>query len=719
MKFQSAFTSFLFRQIFFLAIVIFYTNNITAQNRYEDSVLSSIATTKDAKLSADKYNSLANYWETSDYQKSILYATKALKISLPIAYYKGIANAYIYWGNALYYNTQVDSALKIYTAGMQLLEQKNVVTKEYAVLVYYVGFTVHEQGNTILGRQYYEKARKLALQLNEKKLYGEISTDVASDLYNERNFNGALKMYFENLKFTTAEKDTAHAIIALWGIAWCYGDLNNYALRKEYDFKAYHLAVAYREDGWIQSTLGRLGDFFYQVDQIDSLEKYNALLQQRVDKGLGNSLGNYKMLYTNMAKAFGARKDFANAELYYYKALWYCKKNSTKQEIAILYSLLSKLNMRKGDLPKALKYCDTALYYCKLYPRQYVEKDIYGSYMNIYKKMGDYKNAFEFSIKARAINDSILTMDNNKQIAEMQAQYDVATKENQIIVLNASQELSVIKISKQKQQLIYLIAGIALTGILLVVTIRGYRNKQKANLLLSKQKQEIEDKTQMLQDQARQIAKLQSQMNPHFIFNAINSVQRFVLQENKTKALDHLNDFAKLMRMTLNNSDKELITLKEERSFLQYYLQFEALRYNDQFKTMIQTGDGLDEDMVMISPMIVQPYVENAIKHGLASKEKDGLLEIIFSMNKMNDKVTLQLTIKDNGIGRAATATLKEQATQLHQSKGMDITAHRIQEINKKYSGEDMAAVNIVDLHDNGHPMGTLVIIQLPYIEQF
>ena len=162
-------------------------------------------------------------------------------------------------------------------------------------------------------------------------------------------------------------------------------------------------------------------------------------------------------------------------------------------------------------------------------------------------------------------------------------------------------------------------------------------------MLLTKQKQEIIDKTKILNEQAAQIAKLQTQMNPHFIFNAINSVQRFVLKEDKNKALDYLNDFARLMRMTLNNSDKELITLKEEKAFLTYYLKFEMLRYQDQFTYTIVNDEALDEDSVELPPMLVQPYVENAIKHGLISKEEEGVLKIKFELAIINNTERLKI----------------------------------------------------------------------------
>jgi LytS/YehU family sensor histidine kinase len=302
--------------------------------------------------------------------------------------------------------------------------------------------------------------------------------------------------------------------------------------------------------------------------------------------------------------------------------------------------------------------------------------------------------------------------DNKKKIAEMQAQYDVEKRNNQIVILNEE------NVQRSKERNIF-IGFSLLVGILLAVSIVAFINKRKANVLLTKQKQEIIDKTEIMNEQAAQIAKLQTQMNPHFIFNAINSVQRFVLKEDKNKALDYLNDFAKLMRMTLNNSDKELITLKEEKAFLTYYLKFEMLRYQDQFTYTIENDEALDEEIVELPPMLVQPYVENAIKHGLISKEEKGVLVIKFEFANIDNAERLKIVIEDNGIGRQAAADLKIGAAVEHESKGMEITANRIKAINKKYLNIYESAINIVDLHENKKATGTRVEILLPYLDNF
>ncbi|HYK44965.1 MAG TPA: histidine kinase [Parafilimonas sp.] len=202
---------------------------------------------------------------------------------------------------------------------------------------------------------------------------------------------------------------------------------------------------------------------------------------------------------------------------------------------------------------------------------------------------------------------------------------------------------------------------------------------------------------------------LRAQMNPHFIFNSLNSINRFILQNNKVQASEYLTKFSRLVRMILQNSQESFITLENELESLQLYVSLEALRFDDHFDYRISVIDDLDTSIVKVPPLIIQPYVENAIWHGLMHKEEKGQLNIdVWEENKF-----LYLKVSDNGIGRKQAALLASKSATKHKSMGLEITAHRIAMIQNAEEGG--SAVTFNDLVEpDGSAAGTEVTIKMP-----
>ena len=216
-----------------------------------------------------------------------------------------------------------------------------------------------------------------------------------------------------------------------------------------------------------------------------------------------------------------------------------------------------------------------------------------------------------------------------------------------------------------------------------------------------------------LQQQATELEMqaLRSQMNPHFIFNSLNSINRFILQNNKAQASEYLTKFSRLVRLILQNSQAALITLESELESLQLYLELEAVRFDHHFEFNIKVDDELDADIIKVPPLIIQPYTENAIWHGLMHKEEKGKLEIeLFQHDNM-----LCCKITDDGIGRKKATELKSKSASTHKSMGMQITASRIEMLQQKKQLD--ASIKITDLVlADGSAGGTEVIIKIPLI---
>lgn len=235
----------------------------------------------------------------------------------------------------------------------------------------------------------------------------------------------------------------------------------------------------------------------------------------------------------------------------------------------------------------------------------------------------------------------------------------------------------------------------------------GYRQReaelQKEVAEFSKQVAEVE------------LAALRAQMNPHFVFNCLNSINTFILLNDPDNASNYLNKFSKLIRRVLDASRSDHISLQDELDTLRYYIELEQMRYGGKFNFRITVAETLDTGAVEIPPMLVQPYVENAIWHGLMHLvSPGGLLQIDVS----HTPNALQIQVEDNGVGRAKARELKSRSALTHKSHGIQLTGERIQIIKDLYGIQ--ANVNIQDLFDqSGAPRGTRVILTLPFQQDF
>jgi len=254
------------------------------------------------------------------------------------------------------------------------------------------------------------------------------------------------------------------------------------------------------------------------------------------------------------------------------------------------------------------------------------------------------------------------------------------------------------------------LVAILVLGIFYVV-IR-YRTRQKFRQQLAHSEKEKQIAELQQQKTEMEMQALRAQMNPHFIFNSLNSINRFILQNNRLQASEYLTKFSKLVRMILQNSQASLITLESELEALGLYLEMEALRFNYHFDYKISVQKDMDIEVLKVPPLIIQPYVENAIWHGLMHKEEKGRLYIEVSQN--NDYVYLKVT--DNGIGRKKASELASKSATKHKSMGLKITADRIAMLQSSNGKE--SPVTIHDLVEpNGIAAGTEVIIKMPIIE--
>jgi two-component system LytT family sensor kinase len=223
-------------------------------------------------------------------------------------------------------------------------------------------------------------------------------------------------------------------------------------------------------------------------------------------------------------------------------------------------------------------------------------------------------------------------------------------------------------------------------GITSIVTYRSAQSSKKANQLLA-------------------LKSLRSQMNPHFIFNALNSVNHFIAQQDERTANRFLSEFSQLMRLVLENSQEDFITLQKEQEILALYMKLEHYRFRDKFEYEIEIDESINAESISVPPMLIQPYLENAVWHGLRYRDTVGFLKL--SMRQRDSR--LLVTITDNGIGRMKSAELKTENQKKHKSTGLRNIRERLAILNNVYRTHYE-----VNVSDGPGGEGTIVEISLP-----
>lgn len=357
--------------------------------------------------------------------------------------------------------------------------------------------------------------------------------------------------------------------------------------------------------------------------------------------------------------------------------LFIAQGNFSDAAVELNYSL--DLSQQYGDLTKQITSTK------KLY--------------DVYDKIENKAEASKIYTNYKLLLDSASRLTEQKKQVANQNQFALKTVEKQIANLEQEQKLNRQTIellqreknldnqSIRQQRVLLYVFGIILI-LFLAASVFVYRNikaKKRAHQLLY-------------------LKSLRAQMNPHFIFNSLNSVNNYISKSNERAANKYLAKFSKLMRQVLEYSQVEFISLAKEIEILQLYVELEHERFKDKFDFTFLVDDSINTDSYTIPPMLVQPFIENAIWHGLRYKEDTGLLEVLFK--DRNDYV--EITVRDNGIGRRKSQELKTVNQKKHQSSGMQNVENRTEMIQAVFKTKISYEIN--DLPEN---TGTLVRIKL------
>jgi tetratricopeptide (TPR) repeat protein len=298
-------------------------------------------------------------------------------------------------------------------------------------------------------------------------------------------------------------------------------------------------------------------------------------------------------------------------------------------------------------------------------------------------------------------------------------------KEKQLTIAEKEKQLQLAKVKsltnennlnaiKQQQQRLYIFGGFILlgcTGFYFFNRTRLQQERLKTQLASERTEQQHKEAEFQRSLADVSLTALRSQMNPHFIFNCLNSIKLYTTQNNTVAASEYLTKFSRLIRLVLENSRKDTITLASELDALRLYMEMEEMRFKEKLTFNISVERDVDLDFIEIPPLLLQPYAENAIWHGLMHKEAGGRIDI--EVSTAENGTMLRINIADNGIGRAKSAELMSKSATKHKSYGMKVTSERLALINSVY--KTGANVTIHDLFNvDGQASGTRVIIQIP-----
>lgn len=498
-------------------------------------------------------------------------------------------------------------------------------------------------------------------------------------LYNQKGLNLASK---EKRKFCEA-----HHIYVLGNVQL---KINNYIEARDYFrnalSKVFNLEAKFLE-GKILGSLGKSYEKTIQTRKAINYYQRALICFYGVEdfSGVAN-------IHKDLGKSYFLNNNLNLAEKNYNLSESYLEEFDDQEQLAELFHYQAELYLEAGDSKKAKKLINKAI---KLQSQSENEIELYNSYLllsKISKSLNDFEEAHFYLEKYTAYQDSLNIQRTQERLAELSELYQAEQKEKRILEqqkeiekqtndqLIKEQQLENTQLRNKQIITILLFSVVLFISILIIIYFKTKQNK------LKKLQQEIELKQKLLR----------SQMNPHFIFNSMSIIQSYIYDNDLTNSSKFLVNFSRLIRLILENSAKEFIKLNIEIEILERYLEIQKNRFEERFNYEIINHDSLETTSIQIPPMLLQPFIENALEHGELNEVRNGKIRITFKI----DNDLLIFVIEDNGIGREAAADKKLGDLNQHESMALDITNSRIELLNDKY--KKAGFLSIQDLNENG-----------------
>jgi len=457
--------------------------------------------------------------------------------------------------------------------------------------------------------------------------------------------------------------------------------------------------AAYEEDNSALAGRGyeRLG-YSYLGDTTTSERRNFRMADSLVRKSISisekiNDTSLTATSLTHLGWNFYLERMYDSSIYYYEKSIKYSAHANLYSTSANSLGNLGTIYSDLGEPEKAIAYykkgINQAIKGNDIYELWWIHRDM----SNMYLQLKDTSNAFRNYVQFKKYSDMYIQKVSSEGLADARIRYEADSHNKEVELLSLR--------LKNNRLLNYGFAGLILLTVAIgLLLMRGSKLKDKRRI--SEMNRRISEIIQ---------ANLRQQMNPHFIFNTLNSIQYYMYQHDKLATNNYLTKFSSLMRKVLDNSQHTSIPLSDELGALNLYLELESIRFKDKFEYQITLDDEIDPLIHKVPTMLIQPYVENSISHGLIPKEGKGFVKIELSLK--DDHILC--IIEDNGIGREAAKGRNLKREGNHNSLGTQITKSRLELVNELY-GTSLLTFYTDLMDENGEPAGTRVEIQIPLI---
>ena len=692
-----------------LLMLLLFNSRLFAQQRATDSLITVLAHySKEDTVRLNLLNDIAFSYYSFDPDKGLKMADEAISLAKKLNDTLKLAGAYSSKGTNYWAKGDNTDALQMYTQSLHLHEKlkDNIgIAKIYNNL----GLIYFGLSNYPKAIDYHEKALAVFKQLKDSARIAASYNNMGIDYQYLSDYPKALEYYLETLQLYELINNRQATADALGNIGIVYKDLKNYPKALEYHFKALQLYKQAGNQRGIANTLANIGIVY---DFVDSTAKAVACFHQALQ--ISETMGDKQHMasdYQSLGEVYYNRRDYSKALDYLVKSLAMYEQSGDKNSTVICLNEISNIYIQAPDrillqlgihpserYEKALVLLTRAKKLAKETGAMDRQSETWKILSNVYEKQGDFKKALLAYTQYTILNDSVFNNQKEKEITRREIQYEYTQKEMQ---LRAAQEkkqaLAAADIRQQQIIRNAVIGGSAVLLIFAVVVFIFYKRRRDAE----DQQKDAEFKATVADTEMKA---LRLQMNPHFIFNSLNSIGDYMVKNDVQKADYYLARFAKVMRLILENSEKKEIPLADDLKALELYMQLESLRLNNKFTYEIIIDKDVDQETTLVPPLILQPFVENSIWHGIAPKDGKGKITIRIK----KEENMINCIVEDNGLGqKRASALGSEQNHSEKKSMGVKITKSRIDIINKikKTSG----SVELADLTE-----GMRVEVRLP-----
>ena len=428
-----------------------------------------------------------------------------------------------------------------------------------------------------------------------------------------------------------------------------------------------------------------MGQVHQKQDSVDA-----ALIQYRKARLAAERIADSNAIHTALLKISGIyldtnRMDEASELLASIPADF-----NRNTQLDLLYTLTQgHFHLATGDLASARTVLELSLDKSKDEPKFRAECYYLLSQLEI--ASGNSDQALAYYSAFHDLEEQLYNQEQARFIQNAVIPSSAENRRSELQILTERNELNELRL--RRNQSTFLITGLlfALLTLVLYIIYRQYQLRNERKVVALEQ------------------TMLRSQMNPHFLFNSLNSIKHYIINNEQKNAVHYLNKFSKLVRRILEASSARETSLSEELETAALYMGIENIRFSNEIEFKVQLEDDVDSDRIRIPSLILQPFLENALWHGLSSKK--GEKKIGIHVQRLNRDM-IQIDITDNGVGRAASEKLKESRVLKRKSLGIDITKERLQNFAKDY--QHAFAIHIQDLEENGKALGTRIELQIP-----